>query len=226
MGECHKRIAIVLFAGTGERFGLPYPKQFVDLGGRTLLEETVGRIAALKCVDSLLLVSRAEDIDRIEEILNPRNPKILGIVPGGASRQQSAYLGLLALKEMGIDSEDLVAICDGDRPNISQRVFIENFAAAASKGAAVTAIKSSDSLLRSKDGKEVDSYLAREEVYLVQTPQTFRFGLILKAHEEGKDIMATDDASLVIRTGGKVAIVNGEKNNVKITVKEDLQSWK
>ena len=120
-------------------------------------------------------------------------------------------------------------IVDGDRPCIDESIMVHSFEAAEKEGAAVVAAPVTDSILLSKDGKLVSEYIDRSTVYAVQTPQTFRFSIIYEAAKSFQDQPVTDDASLVKLLGKPVALVVGKKDNIKITVPEDIEayiSWK
>ena len=152
--------------------------------------------------------------------------KVKAVVAGGATRQQSVFAGLQTLEKLNASNEDVVLIHDGARPYVSKEIILNNIKTAKENDAAITVIKSTDSVLMSKQGKVVDSYLNREEIYNCQTPQSFKYGLILEAHKLAKEegiLDASDDACLVIRMNKKVSIVLGDVNNKKITYKEDLQ---
>ena len=213
-------IALVLFGGSGLRFGSTLPKQFVTLIDKPLIEETLSALEECPSVDEVHLVSRKEDIGKTKEIA-ASYPKVKGVYEGGKTRQDSARLGLLALQGK-VDEGSLVAIMDGDRPCIEDDLLKQNYELAGKVGAAVTVAPSSNSVLLSKDGETVTSYLNRDEVYLVATPQTFRYKEILKSHLEAKD-GHTDDASLF---QGPVALLKWDKQNVKITTKEDVEAFK
>ncbi|MBE6135482.1 MAG: 2-C-methyl-D-erythritol 4-phosphate cytidylyltransferase [Erysipelotrichaceae bacterium] len=213
-------IALVLFGGSGLRFGSDIPKQFVTLIDKPLIEETLSALEGCPSVEEVHLVTRAEDQEKTKEIAS-RYPKVKGIYEGGKTRQDSARLGLLALRGK-IPEDALVAIMDGDRPCIEEELLRQNYEKAAENGACVTVSSCSNSVLLSKDGEKVSSYLNRDEVYLVATPQTFSYGTILKSHLEAKE-GHTDDASLF---QGPVALLKWDKQNVKITTKEDVEAFK
>lgn len=221
MANQEAHIALVLFGGSGERFGAPMPKQFVVIDDKPLLLETLERIAACSCVDEIYAVSRQEDIQRIQELARGI-AKLKGVIPGGTTRQDSSRNGVDYLVKAGYLENDLVAICDGDRPCVEEELFTKNYEAAKECGAAVTVAPCRDSVLLSKDQEFVSEYLNRDEVCLVSTPQTFRLGVIAKGHHRASALM-TDDASLVEEP---VRLVKWDHINVKITVKEDIEAFK
>ena len=116
-------------------------------------------------------------------------------------------------------------IADGDRPCVEPELVHRCFLAAEEVGASVAAIPMNESVLLSEDGKRVKDYLNRDTVFTVQTPQTFLFSTIFYAHMKFKKKVVTDDASLVAKLGKPIAIVMGSRDNVKITVPEDLKAY-
>lgn len=154
--------------------------------------------------------------------------KTSAVIVGGTSRTESVYNALLHLKKEGEKDEAIVLIQDGDRPRISEDLIKRNILAAETYGAAVTAIPATDSVFLSEDGEQVEHYVPRKKVFLAQTPQTFRFGLIYEAHEKAhknKDASFTDDASVVLSLSLPVHVVAGSANNVKITTKNDAERF-
>lgn len=225
MAGAKKNIAILLLGGSGLRFGGDTPKQFLPVGGRALFCYPLSVLAASPEVEEILLVAKKGTEEKARELASPfANGKLGPIVTGGASRKESVRnaLEFLSLRKESEDS--LVLIQDGDRPELTESLIKRNYEVAKAKGAAVTAIPCSDSIFLSQNKEDVDRYWNRDLVYRAQTPQTFRFALILEAHRQGKE--ATDDASLVRSLGKEVGIVLGSEENLKINTPSDLEFWK
>ena len=223
--EKAKRIGIILFGGSGQRFGSPEPKQFLPCGDHPLMAETLLNITSMSCFDDLYIVTLEDYIDETNELIDTYVPQtIKAVIHGGESRHQSVYNALEYLEAIEEDPDALIAIFDGDRPGVSAEIVEENFLLAEKSGAAVTAIKATDSVFMSNDGIVADSYLDRNQVYLAQTPQTFAFHIILEAYRS-YDEATTDDASLVRSLGYPVEIVLGNHDNDKITYPEDLVKY-
>ena len=219
--------AIVLAGGKGLRIGLDKPKQFIDINNEPMIVTSIKAFNDVNEIDSICVVCLKEYISYLNELVKKYSlNKVNLVVEGGASRQESVFNGLKALKNQGILDSDIVLIHDGARPFVSKEIILNNIKVAKENDAAITVIKSTDSLLMSKTGKVVDSYLDREHVYNCQTPQSFKFSLIFEAHNQARNdgiFDASDDARLVIRMNKKVSLVLGDANNKKITYKEDLQ---
>lgn len=221
-----RHICIALFGGMGERFGAPYPKQFVKLGDDPMLIVTLQELSHCVDIDEIYVVAEASSrADTYNLIVSRQIKKVKAVLVGGATRQESARLALEYLKRTNVPGDALVMIADGDRPCVDPNLVHRCFVAASEVGASVAAIPMRESVLLSGDGKRVDEYLNRETVFTVQTPQTFLFSTIYRAHVKFQKKVVTDDASLVAKLGKPIAIVMGSRDNVKITVPEDLKAY-
>lgn len=217
---------MLLAAGSGERFGGGTPKQYVSLDGLPLVAYALKTLEDCPLVEQILVIAKEGTLPQMQAIIDDcRIHKAKDIIPGGTSRRDSVLRGLRHLASLGAEEDDLLAICDGDRPNQTCAMLEEGFRAAEKEGAAVVALPVSDSILYSEDGEEVGRYLPRERIYAAQTPQVFRFALIKQAHERalGDRLLesCTDDASLVRASGGKVKIIAGSPDNIKINTRKD-----
>lgn len=214
--------AILLLGGSGQRFGSPIPKQFHPLLGQPLYLYPLKRLIASALFQQILLVCHVQWMARVKAEVQEIFPEqVIEVVAGGASRQSSAYHGLQAC---GPDT-DVVVIHDAARPFVSEQILQRNVEAAKTWGAVNTCLPSADTIVHSLDGNWIAHIPNRAECLLGQTPQSFSWPLILKAHEaarsEGVD-GAVDDCSLVVRHNQPVYIVRGEESNFKITTPFDL----
>jgi 2-C-methyl-D-erythritol 4-phosphate cytidylyltransferase len=142
------------------------------------------------------------------------------VVPGGRERQDSVYNGLLRAKP----DTDVVLIHDGVRPFVSLEVVLATIDAAKEYGAAVAAVPVTDTIKRVDADGFVLNTPEREQLWAAQTPQAFRYALLMQAHQSvrKRGIVATDDAALLERLGMRVKVVRGSHENIKITTEEDL----
>ena len=220
-------LAIVLAGGKGLRMGYSIPKQFLLINDKPMIVQTLDAFNQCQYIDAICLVCLEEYKDEAKSLIEEYNlNKVKYIVNGGATRQESVYEGLKAFKENGADDEDVILIHDGARPFVSEEIILNNIRACRQYGSVCTVVKTTDSILISKDGNLVDDYLNRNELYNCQTPQTFKFKVILEAHTKAnkKGINdATDDCVLVKRLNKYVYLVEGERTNIKITNPEDLK---
>lgn len=219
-------IALILAGGKGTRMGKDVPKQYIEYKEKPIIVHTLEAFEKHSEVDKICVICPKESLEYAKDLISRYNFKKLDwIEAGGNSRRESSYIGISLLAKQ-FDGKDIVLIHDGARPNVSQRIISENIAKAKEKGACETVINSQDTIAISEDGCKISVIPNRKTMYNVQTPQTFKLSVILKAHQEwikneGAD--ATDDASLVLADGKDVYIVEGEKNNLKITTEEDLR---
>jgi 2-C-methyl-D-erythritol 4-phosphate cytidylyltransferase len=212
--------ALIVAAGRGRRLGGRRPKQFVRVGGRSLVERCLRIFEATRAVDEIWLVLPPGRL-RAASLLRRRYPKLRGAVAGGRQRGDSVRRGLRRLGGDGI-----VLVHDAARPMVP-RAVIERVARAARRhGAAVPALPVGDTLKRAGHAGRVAATLARSGVWAAQTPQGFRVDVLRRAYAAGaagRAGRATDDASRVERLGRRVALVEGSPLAFKITRPEDLR---
>lgn len=218
--------AIILAAGKGDRFGSPIPKQFMVLGGKPVIEHTLDVFYYHMDIAMICVVCPRGYCKELEEKYAGLYPaKKIIVTEGGTSRQESTLMGLRAVKSLMAD-DDIVIIHDSVRPFVSPRIVSENIAAASTHGAVDTVIPSHDTIVDSQDGSWATSIPERKRLFLGQTPQTFRYGLICDALD-GLTLdelsAVTDEVTLVLRRLLRVNLVMGEKTNFKITTSWDLE---
>ncbi len=223
--------AVIPAAGYGIRAGRQVPKQFVPVGGKTLLEWTAGKVLSFPEVNGVVIAVPAEfeTDNRLRAVvasLSSDWAKPVIIVPGAGTRQDSVAL---ALEKVPSDTT-WAMVHDASRPLFSASLFNRVFEAARFVSAAICGISVADtvkSLLPLEDSGQllVGNTLSREGVALIQTPQIFKLDLLRHAHEMARrdGFTGTDDSQLVERLGFKVAVVEGERTNFKITFPEDFR---
>ena len=207
--------AVIAAGGRGLRFGAAQPKQFLSLGGRSILERSVDAFRNCDIVDDLVVALPQEMAADPPASLLARG-KPLEIVAGGERRQDSVAHAFARVS----DRADIVVIHDAARPFVTDDTIRRTVAAAAEAGAAIAAIAARDTVKRAGANRIVSATLPREEIYLAQTPQAFRTSVLREALALGVD--ATDEAMLAERAGHVVQIVEGDPRNMKITTPADL----
>lgn len=211
-----KVFGLIVAAGEGRRFG--GPKQFARAGGRPLIEWSLERFQRHPRVDRIVLVLPGPAGG---EGLRSGFPKISAIAAGGPARQDSVWNGFL---EIGGADGDIVLVHDGARPlpepGLVDRVIDETLRS----GAAVPVLAVEDTLKEVCDGAIVRT-LDRERLFRAQTPQGFLYEVLKRALESAREngFSGTDEASLVERSGNRVAVVQGDPRNIKVTVPGDLK---
>jgi 2-C-methyl-D-erythritol 4-phosphate cytidylyltransferase len=218
-----KVIALVPAAGIGKRMGADINKQYLLLGGKPIVARTIQTLEDASFIDDIYVIVPEDEIPYCRKHVVDRYDfrKVRQIVAGGAERQNSVMNGLRALKDMAED--DVVLIQDGVRPFVSEHMLRKSVETASLHDGALVAVPVKDTVKVVSDGV-IRETPPRESLWLAQTPQTFRYSVIMAAHSiaEAERYMGTDDASLVERMGKEVHIVIGDYKNIKITTPEDL----
>ncbi|MCL2766430.1 MAG: 2-C-methyl-D-erythritol 4-phosphate cytidylyltransferase [Peptococcaceae bacterium] len=213
---------VVPAAGQGTRMNADKRKQYLDMDGIPVLGHVVKTLADSTTVDNLVLVCLPGEEDYCRSvIIEPLGvKKTINIVPGGNERQESVYNGLLALS----DDTEIAVVHDGARPLLKAAELDLVVEAALKYRAATLAVPVKDTVKQADEFGFVKSTLARERLWLTQTPQAFSYALILEAHQQAilTGFKGTDDASLVEALGKPVRIVLGSYKNIKITTPDDL----
>jgi 2-C-methyl-D-erythritol 4-phosphate cytidylyltransferase len=208
--------AIVAAAGSSVRMG-GLDKLFAPLGGRPLLARTLAAFEECTAIDRVVLVLAIENLAPGLALAEEEGlSKVRSVCPGGPRRQDSVREGLKALGPC-----DWVVVHDGARPLVTPQLIEEGLAAAEETGAAICALPAQDTVKQVDERGQVSRTLDRRHLWLIQTPQVFRYDMLLKAHERSRRL-ATDDASLVERLGYQVRVYLGSRRNLKVTTPEDL----
>jgi 2-C-methyl-D-erythritol 4-phosphate cytidylyltransferase len=213
--------AILVAAGVGKRFGPNTDKLFLEVSGRPVVGHTWARFDGMAEIDEVILVVRAGMEAAFEEIAATLSlGKPWRLVAGGAERQDSVWNGLQAV---GAECE-LVAIQDGARPCTSPEVVRATLDAARESGAAVAAQRVTDTIKQSTDGQWIERTVDRSVLWSVQTPQSFRKEVILKALGEvrRRGAAVTDDTAACELIGQRVRLVESRLPNPKVTYPGDL----
>lgn len=214
--------AIIVAAGKGIRMNDTTRKQYLDLAGRPILAHSVMAFDLCNLIDKIYLVIPKEDIEYCRKNIIPLLELKNGIelIPGGEKRQNSVYNALQALDK----KTDMVVVHDGVRPFIQPEKLESCILGARKFGACILAIPAGDTIKCVGKSGFIKKTLERDNIWLAQTPQAFKYELIKKAHETARHdgYTGSDDSMLVERLGIDVRIINGSKGNIKVTVREDL----
>jgi 2-C-methyl-D-erythritol 4-phosphate cytidylyltransferase/2-C-methyl-D-erythritol 2,4-cyclodiphosphate synthase len=216
--------AIIAAGGRGLRLGADRPKQFLDLDGRTILELSLGALAASDRIDEIVVALPADHLDAESKALKSAVKRPIAFVTGGTRRQDSVANAFAKTSSKA----DVILIHDAARPFVTQDVIARTIDGAKTYGAAIAAVAARDTVKQTgnanADGSRlINSTIPRDNVYLAQTPQAFRRDILARALSEGEAIDATDEAMLVERLGVPVHIVEGDERNIKITTPQDLE---
>src|ERR1044071_2828425 len=226
------KVAVILpAAGLGTRMGKTSAekagtsrKQFMLLAGSPILIHTVRKFAASPRVSEIVVAVRAEDVEWVSEILSKEfDARRVRVVEGGNSRQQSVENGLAALAP----DTNLVAVHDAVRPFIELETIHKVFDEAAETGAAIVGVPAVDTVKQVSRGTShvrIRATLPREKLVMAQTPQVFRYDLLVRAFAAAREdgFIGTDESSMVERLDVEVSVVMGSDRNIKITKPGDM----
>jgi 2-C-methyl-D-erythritol 4-phosphate cytidylyltransferase len=217
MEQYHSFYAIIVAGGSGKRMDSILPKQFIEINGLPVLMHTINAFVKNTHQPKIILVLSKEDEARWEELILRHQFTIPHqIVFGGKERFHSVKNALDLIE----DDNAIIAVHDAVRPLVSQRTISNCFISAEKNGNAIAAIPSKDSVRRLKQTQS--EAIVRSEIYLVQTPQTFRYKQLKTAYLQNFEADFTDDASVVEKAGFPIFIEKGDEFNIKLTFKEDL----
>ena len=216
-------IALVPAAGSGTRMGAETPKQYLEIGGRPLLYHAVRQLAANPIIERVLVVLAPGDRrfsairwEGIEDRIEP-------LYCGGAERCATVFNGLLAARD-AVEGDDWVLVHDAARPCVTaaalQRLIDE---VGEDEAGGLLALPVADTLKRANGEDRIATTVSRESLWQAQTPQMFRYGLLLEALRRTAKDPVTDEAGAIERIGLKPRLVMGEARNLKITYPEDLE---
>lgn len=212
--------AIIVAAGSSRRMG--FDKLFADLRGRPVVAHSVDAFERTGEIGEIILVTRAEQRPRLEELIASEGwKKVSQVVEGGAERHLSVWRGLQAVK----GDASFVAIHDGARPLTTPAVIRHCLELARRNGAACVAAPIPDTVKRaSEEGLVVES-VERAGLWAMQTPQIFSTRIILQAYAAiiGAGELVTDEVSAVQRMGVNIALLRNDEWNFKVTIPRDLE---
>ena len=214
-------VAIILAGGSGKRMVNPMPKQLREINGMPVIIRSAKAFQLCQDVDSIIIVSRQEDIETIYKFCKTYNiSKLQKIVPGGSTRLHSAVAGFEAIETCA----KMVAIHDAARCLITTEQISNIINKAIKYGAAIAVCSEKDTIKQVNKEGSIVSTIDRNNIFHAQTPQVFEICLykeaLYKAIEENAEI--TDDAQMIERCGYTVKVVDCGQDNLKITYESDI----
>ncbi|MFN2748197.1 MULTISPECIES: 2-C-methyl-D-erythritol 4-phosphate cytidylyltransferase [Bacillus] len=210
---------VILAAGQGKRMNAGKNKLFIEAKGIPVIIHTLQVFDNHDACKRMILVINEQEFGEFNALLKQYHFKtLIEVVPGGKERQHSVFQGIKAAGR-----GEMVLVHDGARPFIKQEQIEQLVNKAEQTGAAILAVPVKDTIKRVQDDK-IDGTIERSSLWAAQTPQAFRLSILMNAHleAEASGFLGTDDASLVEEAGGKVAIVQGDYRNIKLTTPDDL----
>ncbi|MEY8764510.1 MULTISPECIES: 2-C-methyl-D-erythritol 4-phosphate cytidylyltransferase [Clostridium] len=213
--------AVIVAAGRGKRMKKGINKQFIDIKGKPMLYYSINSFNKSPLIDSIVIVCEKNEIEYCRENVIKKYDlnKVTKIVEGGKERQNSVFNGLKVLKNC-----EIVLIHDGARPFVTENIIQDGIRYAGVYGACACGMKPKDTIKSRGENGFSQGTLSREKLFLVQTPQCFKYSLIYDCHRRAVNdgIQATDDTIVAEHYGNRVYLYEGSYDNIKITTPEDL----
>lgn len=213
---------IIPASGSGTRFGGNIPKQFMKIEGKEILAHAISAFHQIRSIDEIIIATKQEYFEKIKLIIRKNNFfKISRIVEGGKMRQDSVFR---ALMNLDCSENDFILVHDAVRPFVSRDKILELIKEVKKHNCVILGLPVSETLKKIDKKNYVEKTIDRENVWSIQTPQAFRYDILKKSFEKAyKDnFTGTDESSLAEYSGYKVKVIEGEKKNIKITLKADL----
>ncbi|MCP4130642.1 MAG: 2-C-methyl-D-erythritol 4-phosphate cytidylyltransferase [bacterium] len=214
---------IVLAGGVGARMGSDIPKQFLEVLNKPIIVYTLEAFQNHSTIDGIIVVIHRDHIDKIEHFKEQyKLSKILSVIPGGETRQDSSFN---ALSGFSFAPDDVLLLHDAVRPFITDEIISRCIEETRTNGAVGVCVNTNDTIFRSDPHGMIDSIPDRDMLRNAQTPQGFRYKIIKDSHEYARAnnfAQSTDDIRLVLNNNNRVKIIPGSYENIKITTPNDL----
>lgn len=222
-------IALILAGGSGSRMGTDIPKQYLEVGGRHVMEYSLSVFIENAHIDAIQIVAEAKWQDLIRGCLEriDLGQKFMGFSAPGLSRQLSILSGLEDIRRYA-PIQSAVIIHDAARPRVSRELIERSLAALSVHDGVLPVLPMKDTVYYSATGKKVDRLLKRECIYAGQAPETFRLGSYLEANRAllpDEILKINGSTEPAILAGLDIIMISGEEQNYKITTKADLQRF-
>lgn len=223
-------IAVIFAGGTGQRMNsVAIPKQFLVVHGKPILVHTLEKFQNCSEVDKIIVVSLESYIDTVKQYRDIFGiNKLVDVVVGGATGQESIFNGLVAAKKISSSNNDIVLIHDGVRPIIDEKTIIKNIECVKANGSAITVARSIETALI-VENDNVEEVIDRSKCFLGRAPQSFYLSEILEAHNKALKMGKMDfiDSAMLMKFfGKKLFTVDGPAYNIKVTTQLDFFMFK
>lgn len=215
---------IIPASGSGVRFSNKTPKQFIKTGGREIISQTINTFNTVKEIDSIIIATQKSFFNRVMKIVfENKFDKVTKIVEGGLHRMDSVYN---ALMNINCRKNDFIIVHDAVRPFVSADLIKRLIKETKKFKVVIPGLLVNDTVKRTDKKFIVKENVNRENLFRIQTPQVFRYDILVKSFEKAyaDNYIGTDEASITEYAGYKTKLIEGEAFNIKITVKEDLEN--
>ncbi|MGP1361333.1 MAG: IspD/TarI family cytidylyltransferase [Candidatus Fimenecus sp.] len=227
----YTKTALIFAGGTGTRMKTSgTPKQFLELHGKPIIIYTLEKFEQCDHIDNIAVVCIEDWIPHLKKLLKKFEiKKVKYIVKGGTTSQESTLNGINAIAGSQNPEKTIVLIHDGVRPLINDKLIKDNINSVLTYGNAITVVSAIETIITSKDKKNIDNIINRDDCYLARAPQSFYLSDIMSAHQKALSENYTkmiDSASLMLHYGKKLHMVQGPVENIKITNPSDFYIFK
>ncbi len=220
----------ILAGGIGSRMGnIPLPKQFLELDGKPIIVHTIEKFLLTKEFDKIFIATPQKWVLHTQDILKKFNidDQRIEVIQGGTDRNETIMNIIDNIeKDKSIKEEDVIVTHDAVRPFLTRRIIKENIEFVLENKAVDTVIPAIDTIITSKNGRDIDSIPVRNEMYQGQTPQSFNIKSLKenynKLSDDNKKVL-TDACKIMVVSNQNVKLVDGELYNIKITTPYDLK---
>lgn len=221
---------VVLAGGIGSRMGGDKPKQYLTVKNKPIIIYTIEKFFAVSELEKIIVLCPSQWVEHtknlIEKYIAPAMGRVV-VIEGGETRNETIMNAVDFIeKEGNLNDDTIIVTHDSVRPFVSHRIIMDNIEAARKYGACDTVVGATDTIVESLDGEVISSIPDRSKMYQGQTPQSFNAVKLRNMYnalsDEEKDIL-TDAAKIFVIKGEKVALVDGETYNMKITYPYDLR---
>lgn len=218
--------AAILAGGIGNRMGNEMPKQFINIGGKTIIEYTIATFCGIQEFEQIIVLCPKEWVEYTENLISESVGSRVVVIAGGATRNETIQNAIKYIDEKGNLDEDTVLVThDAVRPFVTEDIIRANIDAVERYGACDTVIPAVDTIVKSENNSYITEIPDRSKLYQGQTPQSFKAlklrSLYESLTEEEKNIL-TDAAKIYVIKGEPVHLVEGAPSNMKITYPYDI----
>ena len=224
--------AVIFAGGVGKRMGTEIPKQFLSVNEKPIIVYTIEHFSKCDRIDGIVVVCLSDYINVCNElVVKYRLDKVLSVIEGGSTSQESTFNGLEYLKNnIDINDNDIVLIHDGVRPLIDEKLIVDNIDCVIKNGNCITAAKAIETIVKIDNNNSVSNIIDRSSCRYARAPQSFYLNDIYKLHSQAisdkKQNLAIDSATLMNMYGHKLYTVECSQENIKITTLNDYYMFK
>lgn len=226
--DMNKNYFLLMMGGVGSRFGADRPKQFVEVNGKPVFLYILKELNKLEYIEGIVVVCHESWIDYVNEQIGNEFAKVLNVVPGGDCRSKSVYNGLKEIHKYA-DDKDNVLIHDVTHPHLDKIKLPELIEKVNEFGAATLSTSIYDTCYIKNNDGFIEKIIDRKTIAVGASPECFKFGIIFPIYDNASDEeleKMTSAGAILVNNGKKMATVESDLLNLKITHKNDMELFK